>query len=306
MIKKGFTLYTEIESMFSRIKSIVKEFNIVKNLLLMLSVLTINFAVFVSYYDINSFILIDLTTISRFSLNFIYTYALSSGITIVLLFLIKSILPYFYATNYYKRKYSIIINRYIIDSKYTRYAFTLVLFIYLYTGFINSLYLIGILILMIGIHILNKLGKYYIITSIKRKKKIQEKIKKVSTLDLKDFFKNQYIELKANFIAESNVTKKSLNLKIIKIFFTSYIGIIVICFSFALGIFRADFVEQTMHVKIKEKEYILFFVNSNGIILYDQVNKDQVNKDQVKFVPWDNLKDLYFIYEKKRNLKDMF
>ena len=81
-------------------------------------------------------------------------------------------------------------------------------------------------------------------------------------------------------------------------YFTSVWGIALVFLSVSLGIARANYVEENIHIHInnESKTYVLFMTSSSGASLFKKENKE------VLFIPWGNLSSMVFLSKKRRSL----
>jgi len=80
-------------------------------------------------------------------------------------------------------------------------------------------------------------------------------------------------------------------------FLSKKVGFMLVFLSLALGVGRADFVKDNVHVKLEGSEVnlVLYLTTSSGIGLYD------VDRKTVIFTSWDNVKDMELLPEKRRS-----
>ncbi len=85
-------------------------------------------------------------------------------------------------------------------------------------------------------------------------------------------------------------------------FIVGKVGVLLLFLSIALGIARAMYVQDNIHVKINgdSRELSLYMTTSSGVGLYDRENKTAL------FSAWDSIERMEFPKEKRRTFGNMF
>lgn len=285
-----------------KITKINNKYNILQNILLFFTILTVNFSSYVAFFDINSFMLIDLTSISKYIFSSIILFTLvSSSLLIFFLFIKNTFLPIFYELRLFRKKYIESIE-FFFDSYLTKFFLTLFVFLYIYIGISNTLLLFLILILYLFINLVYSNLKHLTI----KKRLDEDESEKIIYFDLlkkeninsnKSFYLmlEFYIDFISNIPSLFNNILISINNSLKKENFFKFIGtnigLLIILFSLSLGIFRANYVKNNIEIKVEDlsTNYVLFLNTDNGILLYDK------NEKKVNFIPWNNLKQFNFL-----------
>lgn len=197
-------------------------------------------AFYLSSFNINTFMLLDATTVGKFFINLTFSFVLAS--TIVSIFLpwfqysLSAIVP---------EKFHILIEN---DFGKLKPGFKLIIFLFFYVGIKNTGYvaaqLIFISLLFLAYDIM-KAPKIFIEGT---------KLPDLYQIIIKYFKEKRYRDL-----------------------FFSNMGVFLLIFSISIGVGRAYYVKDHSTVTINNgnKEYILFMTTDYGVNLYDK-KKDKV------------------------------
>lgn len=190
-----------------------------------------------------------------------------------------------------------------IGNKVFKFILTMIVFLFFYTGLINFLIIIGILITYIILLIMfdaifhseNIQIENDFWLEFKNSETILHKINLVfEIIDISHngFFSNFDFKKTFQFIQKGQYLQ----------FILSKIGIMLILFSLALGVGRANYVQNHILVNVnKDKQtYVLYLATGDGIALYNASLK------QVSFISWGNVKNLLFLSKERRSLTDIF
>ena len=273
-------------------ENITKIFNYVKsekfrtNLIILLSVISANFAAYISFFDLNSLAIIDSSTISKHIINLLIPYILVSVCITLAIHIGKldmGLAKLYKVLHYRKEGIFIRVWKFYMNSFSSavwKQGVILLLFCFLYIGTSNTLVFLLIFgCLMVFYILLYFLYSHYskaIIKSCISKTSIEkDKLELQNIYDEKTSYKNAII---AN------------------------IGIIIIAFSFFLGIARAIHVYNTTLVKINDdtNNYVLYMTTISGVGLYDWKSKE------VSFKSWDSIDNIHFNIENKKSIGEFF
>ena len=247
--------------MFEKIKQINSEYNISSNILLLLTIISVNFTSYLYYYDLNILSLIDTNTILKFTLGMVLPFVLLSGLVSIFLVIPKSILVTASKTMNMEE------NSAVIESFFNHFILKVSLTFILFSAFYIGIVYTCVLLLLIVIYFL-------IITILSKVLGIQFGITGMSKVGL--FF---------NPLMSTKIVKNEIkNFNFFKLII-SYIGVLLILGSICLGFFRAIHVENKPFVILKNinDEYSLVLTTSNGVILYENKKRNIIFKD------WQNL-----------------
>lgn len=271
----------------------VKKYKILNSLLQILTVVSVNFAGYIAYYDINIFMMIDMTAITKYVFGLVIIFALVSAIiTLAVSFLVKYYL--LNPTSYFFGKMN---NKISSLGPLIKFPLIFTIFSFIYVGWINTIYILLIFLFYFGVMYLAD-GSESIKQVFKTKNiNIFSELNKIKTVEETKGFFQRFL----NYYYESiiTITRASKEVKL-KDFILGKIGIMLLLLSFSLGIGRADFVQSKYIVKLNndEKTYILFLNTFNGIFLFDKKLQETI------FVSNDNLHKLVFIKDVRRGLAD--
>ena len=298
-----------------------KKYNLIENLLLLVSIVSVNFISFVAYYDINSLSILDSSAITKYSLTIVTIYVLTSASIAVLLFFFQNLvlvikkiplnpmLPVFMLINIPKE-----VREYMHESLGNglfRHFLAAFVFIFLYIGGRNFLIiLILVLLYLVTIFSLRKSfeKEQESCLGVSLDKQQEEVIKKSNSYST-NLFKKRILKLaeitrEASFYLSSLIQGALDDLYSGKFasFFTGKVGVVLIFTSILLGVGRANFVENNMVVQLNDDERSLVIVMTtvNGLAFSDIENRI------VFFSSWDNISTLEFKKESKRNIFNYF
>lgn len=273
------------------------------------TIITVNFTSYTAYFDINAFMIIDLTSITKHVLGIVILFTLvSSSIMICFLVINNFILLPIYQMKLFNKEYNKPFDNFF-TSFYLRLISVILVFSFIYMGIYNTLYLISFFILFFILIYLYSILKSIIfrIRNVQDNKatfvEVLMNIKSDDYLPLiKKFLYDNLTSSLALVLYSKKASKIALNKDNFIKFITTNIGIMIVFLSLFMGIARADYIENNMEVSInKEKDFYTLFLNtSNGVLLYSE------RKDNVRFISWDRLDDLSFKKEKKRNWTNLF
>lgn len=285
-----------------KILAYIRKKNIIENILLIGAIISANFASYLAYYDINALMITDATALTKYILNFTITYVIvSTSISVLLLFVQKISLLTSDEKGMISKESRIILHN-AIGNKVFKFILTTIIFLFFYTGMKNSLIIISIFLAYIFLIILfdtlfNTEDTPDFVKPISDTKN-QDKF--TTTLMKIDFAFDVISSLKIGFASNFNF-KKTLSYiyegKYLQ-FLISKIGTMLVLFSLALGIARANYVQNNILVNINnnKENFVLYLSTNNGIGLYNTTLR------QVSFVSWGNVKNLVFIAKNRRSL----
>jgi len=254
----------------------IKKYNILKNTLLLFSIVSVNFAGFIAYYDINIFMLVDSTTIIKYVFSLLIQFALiSAAITLILLILEKytfSILGYMD-----EKKFSNIF-------KMIHYPLIIVSFSFVYVGWQNTMITVFVFLVY-----------FYVIF-------IGERLQK-NSISLKNISKRRNLNIE-NLILEYFLFFKRVKIMVqtgesidLKDFVFSKFGFMLLLLALLTGYGRASFVNNRSYVKLNTDKdvYVLFLNTNNGIFLFNKKN------NEVFYTSNEKISKLIFIKDARRN-----
>ena len=190
----------------------IKKYNIIKNIVLLLSIVSVNFAAYIAYYDINIFILIDSSAIMKYIFGLLILFAfVSAVITLFLLFLEKYLFMPFSILH--------ITNQKTVSSVINLLRFPLILFIFniIYVGWSNTLKIVIIFIFYFGIIFVTDLINKSDLVSKKNKTLNPiasiKSILKGKKINIKNMIKEYFIFIKDFFKFFVTLNPESLKLK---------------------------------------------------------------------------------------------
>lgn len=301
---------SNLNKMFGGFGEHLKDKNILTNMLLVGSIVSITFASYISCFDINAFIFVNASTVGKHFTEMAILYVLVlAGVSLLLLFASN----YLTVSERFKNSQSTIFSFFsfvvieipedetilfqkFLSSLITKYLLTILIFSILYVGAVNALYISSLFIiyctiLYLGHHINQKEiledPKY----NNSEEKNLEAKKKGKISIIAQEILSSVNLD-----IQESN--EKIKNGEFIQ-FFAKGLGIILVLLSFSLGIGRADFVKHNLLVKMTEKEgsFALFLTTSSGVGLYD------IDNEKVIFIPWGRLDEMELDSQKRRYLR---
>lgn len=257
------------------------------NIILLLSVISINFASYIAFFDLNSLSIVDSSTISRHILNLVIPYILVSVLVTLIIHLINFNFEYSKVIDVFKYgvregKFSKLIKLVMKFSNGTmiKYGIIVLLFCFYYIGTDLTLAILLIFCMFVLIFILT-----YIMYSF------------VNKIFIKHIIKNSAIE--KDRLELQNILNKKINYKSMLI---NNIGILIVLFSLILGMARATHVYVTNYVKINDNNtsYILYMATMSGVGLYDK------KLQQVSFKSWDTINNIEFSIATKKSIGTFF
>ena len=258
----------------------IRKKNIIENILLFGAIVSANFASYLAYYDLNATMIIDATALTKYILNFTITYIIvSTSISVVLLF-IQNFSLLMTDEKGILSKESRQIAHDALGNKVFKFILTVFIFLFFYVGVKNSLITVGIFIFY-GILLI-------IFNTIFNSEDNEDK----NSIHLRESFSgigiSINIEKSLSYIYQGQYTQ----------FLLSKIGIMLILFSLALGVGRANYVQEHILVNINEdkKTFVLYLATGDGVGLYDTELK------QISFISWGNVKNLVFLSKERRSL----
>lgn len=301
---------SELIKVTKEIVDYLKEKNVFSNFLLFGSVISANFAAYLACFDINALLIIDATTAGKHIVGIIILYVMvSAAVSLALLYLPN----YFSLTETFRRKSGVNINigfmkfsdktlksiRAVLSNVVFKYALSIFIFSCLYVGIENTVFIIYVFTIYF-ITIL--LSDYW--HKDKNESNGQNEPEENNQPSQK---KAWYVDVFRSFITRTETIfntiytdfdrafEKLKNGEYIK-FLANKAGFILIFLSLALGVGRADFVQNNVHVQLNgiEKTYVLYMTTSAGVALFDKNNK------QVSFTSWDKINNMLFLKDKRR------
>ena len=296
--KRKIKKSSEKKDLISSIRNITKKYYVIKNILLLLSIVSVNFAAYIAYYDINIFMMIDSSAIIKYTFGLLILFAFVAALTtLMLLFIEKYIfLPSFFHIGDEKRVSSIF--------NLLRYPLIILIFSCIYIGWLNTIKIFFVFIFYFGVIYIVEIfndryfkirhkNKINIIAFIKNTIKIRN-FKEVLN-NINQFFKDYFALIidYFKFILKFNPQNFEL-----KHFIFSKFGFMFLLLALLLGIGRASFVNNRFYVKLNTSNevYVLFLNTTNGIFLFDK------NKDEVFYTANDKIKKLVFLKDSRRSL----
>jgi hypothetical protein len=295
----------------NHIKNFINKYKIIENVILFGSIVSVNFVAYISYFDINTFMFIDSSTIIKHTFRMMILFAFVSASIMILMLLLQNIFlvkhdsilffPIIYVDDPNKSKlYK------ILKNKYLRYFISIIVFSYLYIGGKNTIYvLLSFLVFSIFIFIIDILIAY-------REKPVQaeksiindlEKIKYYSKLPdfLQTALKRAY---EYDYILQQEISIIYNNGKSFQLIL-SRVGIMLITLSLLFGIGKANYVESNTLVNVKtntnhnDNNLTLFLTTENGICLFSS------EKNNIIFRPWSSITNIDFVSENSHNLRSL-
>lgn len=287
-----------MKTKYLKILAYIKNKNIIENILLFGAIISANFASYIAFYDINALMIIDSTTVAKYLLGITVTFVIvSTAISIVLLLLQNlSLLVSDNDGLISKDKRRDMHDA--IGNKIFKFILTMIIFIFIFIGLENSLIIILLLLGYVSaLIIFNALFDSEEVPLEHNKKDDITIAQKLFGLlhplsGIHVFSKNLNLQKAINHLSKGEYFE----------FILGKVGIIVILFSLALGVGRADYVENNIHVKINnvEKHFVLYITTDDGIGLFDRKLK------QVSFISWGNVENLVFLSKKRRSVSTLF
>lgn len=271
----------------------IKKYRIVNSLLQVLMIVSVNFAGYIAYYDINIFMMIDATAITKYVFGLVIIFALISAL-ITLLF---SFLEKYYFLNPTSHFFVDMNQTISLLGPLIKYPLIFIIFSIIYVGWINTIYISLLFIFYFGVMYLADSSEN--IKEVFKNKNIDifSELNKIKTLDETKSFFQRFINYYLVSVMRITRASREINLKD---FILGKIGIMLLLLSFSLGIGRADFVQTRYVVKLNndDKKYILFLNTFNGVFLFDKQFKETI------FVANDNLEKLVFVKDARRGIGD--
>jgi hypothetical protein len=291
--------------MLDKLYKVIKDRHVLETVIILLSILSVNFSSYISYFDLNTISIIDSTSISKYFFGAVVLYAIVAAcVSILLLFvqnliLIISEIPLVLG---HEVLGSVVISKESrkniqvgLEGRVIKYLLILMTFCFLYIGFMAT-FLIFFLCLL-----------YISVISYFRKKFADEGQMRVDVEQSNEKFKidssiyngvipggflvNFLVDFLIDAITDIKKGKYSD-------FIISKVGVLLLLFAFSLGIGRAFFVEENIHVNLNggEKILVLYLTTNDGVALYDK------GVGQVSFTSWGNISDLVFVGGKRRSI----
>lgn len=299
--KRKIKKSAENKDLMNGILILLRKYNVIKNILLLLSIVSVNFAGYIAYYDINIFMMIDSSAIIKYIFSLLILFAFVAAVTtLVLLFIEKYIfstpISFFHIGD--EKKISSIFNL-------LRYPLIILIFSCIYIGWLNTLKIFFVFIFYFGVIYIGEIvNDTYFKTGNKNKINIIAFIKStIKTHNFKEAFNNINQFVKDYFGLIIDYFKFLLkfnpqNFELKHFIFTRF-GFMFLLLALSLGIGRASFVNNSFYVKLNSNNqvYVLFLSTTNGIFLFDK------NKDEVFYTANDKIKKLVFLKDARRSLK---
>jgi len=287
--KKGY----QIDSLTKYIRLIInflKSKNFLEYLIILLSIVTVNFVVYIIQFNFNILILVDSVAISNYTFEMLLLYALISLLSRLVfkyIFNMFLILPTYAKVKNTEEDSSVIFLlgklENVLADKLFRIMINLMIFSYFFTGFMQTITttVFMSIITYLWFYIERAYIKFAISTT-----KLQNNIN--DNTNNKKFI--DYIKLMS--------TKKELTLKQ---FMIDNIGVLLILLSFIIGNARADYVKNNIHININNdtKRYTLYLTTATGIGIYNNETQETL------FISWDNIKHIKFLKSSKEHNKTL-
>ncbi len=273
----------------------IRKKNIIENVILFGAIVSANFASYLAYYDINALVVTDTSALFQYISSFTILFiVISASISVLLLFIQKTSLLISDEKGYISQDIRKLIHD-AIGNKVFKFILTIIIFLYFYTGLKNSLSIMGILLLYIT---------SLIIFRSENTPRLNHSLKvHVRIMRERNFIKKLCYSLRITFLANLNLKKtfQFINQGQYTQFLLSKVGILLILFSLALGVGRANYVQNHILVNLNnnKKTFVLYLSTSNGIALYD------TTLQQVSFISWGNVKNLVFLSKERRSLNTL-
>jgi len=274
------------------IKSFFERKNVLELLLILSSVMTVNFMAYFIRYDINALTIVDSTTIAKHIFHVIILYTIISALVYILFtFLkVKNLLEIFFKKGFsFNKKLAMFFIKHMIS---------ILIFMFFYVGFINAL----LIVIATSIYLFIRI--YTIKKSEKKDKKVIQSLNSSETLAgaRLPYFSFIFMgpigiigeilfSLVKYFINESQRSLEISKTENILRVLTTELGVLLLSLALLSGLARADYVEKSILVNLnQEKEIlVLYMTTNNGVGLYNRELKE------VSFSSWDSIKNLTFL-----------
>ncbi len=289
--------------MLDKLYKIIKDRHVLETVIILLSILSVNFSSYISYFDLNTIAIIDSTSISKYFFGAVVLYAIVSAcVSIFLLFVQNLILKsseVLLAVDVEKNgevstgRESIESIQNSLEGKVVKYFLIIIIFCFLYVGFTATILIFFLCFIYISVI------AYF---RSKFSDKLQVRVDKVagkyeidSLVGMGFFPHGLALKFLFYFFIDAMINIKSGKYSD---FILSKVGVLLLLFSFSLGIGRAFFVEDNVHVNLNggEKTLVLYLATNDGIAIYDK------DVGQVSFTSWGNISELVFIGNKRRSI----
>jgi hypothetical protein len=231
-----------------------------ENLVIFISIITVNFASYLLMFDFHTLILVDSVSISNYIFQMLILLTLiSSAVTLLskYIFNFLLILPT-YIKNKDNKTLILWLDKVEIffNDKLFKIIIIVILFTYFFTGFLQMI-IISIVITLIS--------------------------------SVWFYIEKDYLNIKKS-TKSVNLTSGKKQMKL-KEFIINNIGILLILLSFMIGNSRSYYVKDNINININDntKEYALYLTTSTGIGIYDN------ELEQTLFISWDNVKSMKFL-----------
>ena len=227
--------------------------------------------------------IIDATALTKYILNFTITYIIvSTSISVLLLFIQNFSLLISDEKGMISKESRQMLHD-ALGNKIFKFILTALIFLFFYVGLKNSLITVGIFILYVILLIM-----FNIIFNSEDKEDKNSIHIAGSTLGIGITIN---IDKSLSYIYQGRYIQ----------FLLSKIGIMLILFSLALGVGRANYVQNHILVNINKnkKTFVLYLATGDGVALYD------TKLQQVSFIAWGNVKNLVFLSKERRNLNTL-
>lgn len=299
-----------------RLVQYVKDVRLVESIILFMSVVSVNFAAYISYFDINVLSIIDSTALTKHVFGLLVVYIIVSASVTLFLFFLSSGVFYNFAVDLSNvipneliksLRFSPERSQEIIESPVTKYFFVFLIFLFSYVGVNNALLVILVFFVYFSLIALHRASSLY-------RKNDPKEWEATAMIKADEKFKNKSESIKGVYLFgqglsiafKKDVAAIALAIKSVREgeflgFMASKIGIALIFTSLVLGIGRADYVSRNVIVTLEEGNgsSVLFMSTFNGVGLY---NSDD---GKVEFVSWDNINSLSFSIDNKKTLTNL-
>lgn len=289
--------------------TLIKSASLVENIVLFFSLVSANMFCYFSYFDLNSFVFVDGTAVTRHILTITGLFVvISAAVHVAITFLQNFIagkglkaLPSIVDMQFdiYSSKPFIVHIHDLLGNKILKFGLTILLFSLLYVGPRNSLFIIAFFILYLLIVLAYRMrfedatqDSGEINDSTESSKKVQfakyKKIHLIKTLLM--------LHSVSGIVFEPFDTK---NRERSYRFIASKVGVLLMLLSLCLGVARAEFVSREVVVKLNADTalYSLFMASSNGVTLFN------VSSKEIVFVSWDSSDKIIFQPENQRSIR---
>ncbi|MDX4067894.1 hypothetical protein Q6A87_08535 [Aliarcobacter skirrowii] len=246
-----------------KINELINKYKPINNMILLFSVISINFSAYISFFDINAFHYVNLSTLLNYIFSLFLPFSLISGAVLLSFLFLKDylMLPFY---SYKILKTSLNIVKKLLSNKIIKIIIIILLFSFISIGMMQTFILISLSIFFFGAIFLYK-GITHEITINKNK------FIRMNNLNKKIFKLLRFSILKKEFLFATKLLQSRYfgNMDNLATFISSHIGLIIIFLSIFFGTARAQYISDNNIIKIKNKEYILILNNSNNLLLYD-------------------------------------